>query len=524
MKNRSKEEETLQKYVMIDPFVRAELATGEKSALLREISATYGISISTLKRYLNRYSASGPHGLQRRRRADAGTLRKLPKEALQRAIQLRTELATRSTPLIIRMLENERPEWQGIIKRSTLDEHFRRLSMNRRVLCQDNTPRRRFAKVRRNALWQTDLCKPSVWVLEDGQLVKAVVVAVIDDATRFCVGAEFFLSEEAWVVETTLRKAIARYGAPNALYLDNGAQFCAKQIADACRKLLVQHRRADVGDAAGKGKIERFFRTFQESFVPELGVRSTPPTLMELNRLLWAWIEHHYHQNIHRELESTPAKCWAEDTTPLRTIDPITLDNAFLISVDRIVDKTNLISLNKQRYLVNKVRPRTKVEVRYHPRESGQVQIWLKDEFVQVAFPYSTPTNSPRARENKAELAAKKPTTSYLDQLDAKHQQLLAQEREAICSRPPIRQQTSFTENAFMKLLAKKLQCTLKDSDQALVRHTWRSCSGLDQSITCTALERAIAQWGCSRHVSVYLEVIASANRSHTPAEVIHHV
>lgn len=524
MTKRSKEEETLQRYVMIDPFVRAELATGEKSALLRELSANYGISISTLKRYLDRYAASGPKGLQRRRRADIGKLRRLPEAALQRAVELRTELPVRSTPVIIQMLEHERPEWQGLIKRSTLDEHFRRMDLSRQVLCQDRTPRRRFAKSRRNALWQTDLCKPDVWVLESGKTVKAIVVAVLDDATRFCVGAEFFLSEETWVVETTLRKAIARYGAPNVLYLDNGAQFCARQIADACRKLFIQHRRADVGDAAGKGKIERFFRTFQESFVPELSVRTTPPTLVELNRLLWAWVDHHYHQSIHRELESTPAKRWSEDPTLLRNVDPVTLDGAFLISVDRIVDKTNLVSLNKQRYLADKVRPRTKVEVRYHPRESGQVQIWLKGEFVQVALPYSIPGNSPRARENKPAETAPKPATSYLDQLAAEQQQLLAQEREAICSRPLGRPRGVFTESAFLRMLAETLQCALKDSDQAMARHTWRSCAGLDQQITGTALERAVAQWGRSRHVTVYLEAITQAHHTHTPAEVVHHV
>jgi len=523
VEKRSKADEALRRYVMIDPFLRAELEHGEKSALLQDISATYGVSASTLKRYLIRYGAGGPEGLRRRKRADSGKVRRLPEAALNRAVQLRTELPTRSTPLIIRMLEHERSEWQGIIKRSTLDDHFRNMGLNRRVLCQDSTPRRRFAKTRRNALWQTDICKPQVWVQENGRLKQAIVVAIIDDATRFCVGAEFFLSEEVWVVETTLRKAIARYGAPNALYLDNGAQFCAHQISEACKRLLIQHRRAAVGDPAGKGKVERHFRTLQESFVPELSARTAPPTLAELNRLFWAWVDHHYHQSIHRELETTPAKRWAEDSTPLRRIDPVTLDSAFLISVERRVDKTNLISLHNRRYLVEKVRPRTKVEVRYHPQESGQVQIWLKDEFVQIAFPYLTPTHSTRARENKP-IPTPKPTTSYLDQLDAEHQQLMAQQRDAICSRPPARQPDVFKEINFLQMLAEMLNCALKTSEDSVARSTWRTCGGLDQHITRAALERAIAQWGRSRHVTVYLEAIYQAHQAKIPSEVIHHV
>jgi len=48
-----------------------------------------------------------------------------------------------------------------------------------------------------------------------------------------------------------------------------------------------------------------------------------------------------------------------------------------------------------------------------------------------------------------------------------------------------------------MKLLAVKLQCTLKNSDQVMVRHTWRSCSGLDQStlaLMVTKLKRSLTK------------------------------
>ena len=92
MNNRSKEAEieALQRYAMIDRIVRAHLEAGEKSALLRELSLEYGVSISTLKRYLKRYIESGQEGLQRRQRTDIGKLRRLPEQELQRAIEVRT--------------------------------------------------------------------------------------------------------------------------------------------------------------------------------------------------------------------------------------------------------------------------------------------------------------------------------------------------------------------------------------------------------------------------------------------------
>lgn len=519
MDKRSLENQALRRYVMIDPLVSQELEPGQKSALLRELSDTHGVSISTLKRYLKRYESEGPEGLMRCTRNDAGQSRRLPGAAIERAAQLRKELPSRSTPVIIRMLEHEHPEWQGKVKRSTLDDHFRRLGLNRSVLKRDRTPRRRFSKTRRNALWQTDMCIPQVWVQEGEQKHQAVLIAIIDDATRFCVGAEFYTSQETWVVENTLRKAIIRNGVPNALYLDNGAQFCAKQISGACAKLLIDHRRAPVGDGASKGKVERWFRTFQEGFVPELATRTLLPTLTELNRQLWAWIEQHYHQSTHRELKNTPTQCWNEDTTPLRRIDLITLESAFQLCENRVVDKTGLVSLHGQRYIVDKVDPRVRVEVRYHPRDLGQIQIWLKDEFIQVAFPYEVPLHSPRSREERAAkkaatAASSLPTTSYLDQLELEYDHKLASERDAILSGPPPPPKASvFHETDFIRLLKDVLDCTITPQDEAQIRYVWRTCGGLSLQTTQTTLAQAIVQWGKARHLSVYLDAISQAHR-----------
>ena len=129
MTSKHDEHHALRRYALIDPLVGRELERGETSALLEELADTHGISVSTVKRYRRRYEEKGIEGLKPQSRRDAGRPRKLPEKALKRAIQLRTELPSRSTPVIIRMLEHEQPEWKGKIKRSTLDDHFRRLGI-----------------------------------------------------------------------------------------------------------------------------------------------------------------------------------------------------------------------------------------------------------------------------------------------------------------------------------------------------------------------------------------------------------
>lgn len=519
MTSKQDEHHALRRYAMIDPLVGRDLERGETSALLEELADTHGISVSTVKRYRRRYEEKGIEGLKPQSRSDAGRPRKLPEKALKRAIQLRTELPSRSTPVIIRMLEHEQPEWKGKIKRSTLDDHFHRLGITRRLLRQDRTARRRFQKSRKNALWQIDLCKPRVWVRDEtgGKPRQAVLAAVLDDATRFIVGAEFFASEETWIVETTLKKAIARYGAPNTLYLDNGAQFTAKQIQEACRHLLIHHRRSAVGDPSGRGKLERFFLTFQDAFVPELSAQEALGSLVELNRLLWAWVEQHYHQSVHRELKDMPAKVFAADPTPPRIVDPITLEGAFLLRVDRTVDKTNLVSLDGRRYLVEKALPRQRVEVRYHPRHFEQVHIWYRGDFLQMAFAYETPSNSPRLKRSSSDPQLK-PSTSYLEQLEHQREEALGDERDRIRSRP-LPPEDVWNIEAFLARIASTLGRALTGPDETLVRYLWQRRGGFEPQRTHLALERTVAQWGTDRHPSVYLQAIDRAHESSTHKE-----
>ena len=58
------------------------------------------------------------------------------------------------------------------------------------------------------------------------------------------------------------------------------------------------------GEPAGRGKIERFFRTVRDQFEVELltGVE----TMAELERLFAGWVEQHYHRQIHSETGQTP--------------------------------------------------------------------------------------------------------------------------------------------------------------------------------------------------------------------------
>ena len=91
----------------------------------------------------------------------------------------------------------------------------------------------------------------------------------------------------------------------------------------------------------------------QNSFLPEMAAKALIPTLAELNRFLGAWQHEFYEQEPHDGLggKLSPLAAWEADPTPLRPVDPARLNAAFLLSLERRVDKTALVSLHGVRYL-----------------------------------------------------------------------------------------------------------------------------------------------------------------------------
>ena len=119
---------------------------------------------------------------------------------------------------------------------------------------------------------------------------------------------------------------------------------------------------------AGKGKIERFFRTLRAAWLAHLGAEATE-SLDTLNRTLWAWVEGEYHQSPHRGLDGrTPLDQWALAGANVRYPDPTTdLDDLFLFEVKRRVMKDRTVSLHGRVYEADAVLVGQTVTLRYDP-------------------------------------------------------------------------------------------------------------------------------------------------------------
>ena len=108
----------------------------------------------------------------------------------------------------------------------------------------------------------------------------------IDDATRVIPFAAFAYADNTTAFLPVLKQAIARRGLPARLYVDNGASFRSQQLALVCAKLGIALIHARPYQPAGKGTIERFFRTLRAAWLAHLTAEATE-SLETLNRTLW---------------------------------------------------------------------------------------------------------------------------------------------------------------------------------------------------------------------------------------------
>ena len=131
--------------------------------------------------------------------------------------------------------------------------------------------------------------------------------------------------------ECSLARHGTRRGLPLRLYVDNGANYRSHQLALVCAKLGIALIHARPWQPAGKGEIERFFRTLRAAWLERLDADATL-SLEALNRSLWAWVEGEYHQSPHRGIDGrTPLEQWALAGENVRYPGPdLDLDDLFL--------------------------------------------------------------------------------------------------------------------------------------------------------------------------------------------------
>jgi putative transposase len=157
-----------------------------------------------------------------------------------------------------------------------------------------------------NALWHLDFHGGSLRVLcENGQWAYPQLMGILDDHTRLCAHAQWYLAETAENLVHALCQAIEKRGLPRALMSDNGSAMTAAETTQGLGRLGIVHERTLPYSPYQNGKQEVFWAQVEGRLLAMLE-GCADLTLAQLNEATLAWQEMEYNRKRHSETGQTP--------------------------------------------------------------------------------------------------------------------------------------------------------------------------------------------------------------------------
>lgn len=314
------------------------------------------VAASTLKSWLYAYRSGGLEALMTSIRSDRGRSRVITEAIDARLRQLLDQWPRLSAERARDLLVEE-----GLIQSmspstTTLRRYIRNAGL--RVVARKQRERRSWAKKEPNELWTLDYMHgPKI------NNKTAILLAAIDDASRFIVLGRFLSAETYELLAPCLLEAFLKCGLPKALYCDNGASFATKDLALAAARLDIALIHSKPYDPASRGKIERFFRTVRSRFLEGLSHEALE-SLDTLNQAFKDWLDSDYHRRRHSTLDRAPLEAWLDSDQPKRWIAKQQLDLVFFRTLYRKVRADGSVSIDGKHYEVGAESIGKKVELR----------------------------------------------------------------------------------------------------------------------------------------------------------------
>lgn len=415
--NELKQQVALFRYGLISDIVCLEPGTKGIYDKIKEKAARHytipgslrsRIEAETFRDWIKKYRKNGFDALFPKTRADKGQSRTLTTEIEDNLIEIKEDNLKFSVKQVIKKAK----ELDKINKDLKLSQTsvYRLLSSRglmdkRKIEEPGGKDHRRFSYQHAGELFMSDVMHGPAVFTEGRKKHKAYLIAFIDDASRIIPYAEFALGEKNKDFMPVFKQAVMRRGIPKRLFVDNGSAFRSRHLAIVCARLGVTLIHSKAYHAAAKGKIERWFRTVRQQFIPMLSDHHKA-SLGNLNQALWAYVEGEYHHNIHRILGESPLDRWAGCAGRVRYPEPgLDLEEVFLLEDKRKVHKDRTISLHGKIYEAEAALVGETVILRYDPAALGQpIQVWFKNNRYDDAKLVDTLANCYVKREQPAEI------------------------------------------------------------------------------------------------------------------------
>jgi transposase InsO family protein len=512
------------RYEVIAAYVTAELARGQKQAVLNRLAARtwtdedgqpIHVAAETIRAWARRYRNHGLAGLVDAERPQRG-VHAISPQTLDILVRLKEDVPQRSLERLIQIGEETGLFPKGEVRRSTLHRALRSrgISTRRPSPRPDDHDLDRFEADAPNDLWQSDLVH-GPWLPDParpGKVRKTRFCGYLDDHSRLLLDGRFSFRENQPALELVLRRAMQKHGLPRRYYYDNGGVYRAHHMREIAAQLGVAAVVfTTVRRPMGHGKIEAFNRLLTNAFIAEVQASSIK-TLDELNLAFSAWVEPHYNRAIHGETGEQPLLRWQKAMAKIRFAEEETLRRAFLFRETRKPDKAGVFSLFGVEYQVGPALATQNIVVQYDPERRDEVEVFHEGHFRERVRPFAVHTHRrPTRPPEDPDVRAKPRTTPVVDWLAHLVRQRDQRLQDSPVPPAPIIDRAA-QDHAVLAVLHEQLDPAVVDAPYVLdwlYRHGPIDPDFARQHLTSTTLPR-------DHHVGLYLDTILRAARKGT--------
>lgn len=395
---------------VLGPLIsRGALERGELKRLLRELAGrNYDIpgtdrcriGEKTIEAWYYTWRREDITGLIPKTRSDRGQS-KLSVAIQEALLSAKRENPRRSLDQLILLVEEKGLAAQGKVPRSSVHRLLKRHGISRPTRASSQPEEHRSYEAQyAGDIWYGDVMHGPTFPV-DGRMRKVYLVSLMDDASRLLTHSAFCTGEKALDIEGVLKQAVMKRGLPSKLVVDNGAAYRSKTLQGICARLGIHLIYCRPYAPEGKGKLERWHRTFRDQFLSELDTTRIKD-LADLNARLWAWIEALYHRRPHGGLGGrSPLERYQQDLPRIRTLGQraAQLDALFYHRISRKVRKDGTVAYQGEHFEVPYELVGQQVQLVVDPHTEQVISVENgQGEVVGMATPLDVIANTHRRR------------------------------------------------------------------------------------------------------------------------------
>ena len=353
-------------------------------------------SSGAIKKWFLNYRKGGFDALIPKTRSDLGKPRSFDSSTIEKIHALKEKYPYITGKLLYQKLVEE-----GYIKVTNTS-----LASVLRYIRENNLKRNQMAPVDRRAFemefandcWQSDTSYGPV-IKINGLKRQTYLITFIDDASRLIVHGQFFFNDNAVNMQIVFKKAVAKYGVPKKLFVDNGGTYKNDQLHLICASLgtVLIHTKAYSPES--KGKIERSFRTIKDNWLNGVDW-NTFISLEQLNTEFNKYLNDKYINSDHSSIGMTPRSRYIQDIDKIKVIPSEMLETHFLHRVTRRVNNDATIQLHSKFFEVPQKYIGQRINIRYLPSDADKAFIFNQDNvLIDTVYPLKRVDNS-KVRRN----------------------------------------------------------------------------------------------------------------------------